>query len=108
MNTTQAKDRAAQRRFNVMVNRELVWQLHHHAEALTIVEVAASLPVPDGADRLAVGDSPDSLTWGGAIQRVGSKTVIGPDGCERRVPVWKLGDREKAKRYFMTTAREVV
>ena len=103
----QVKDRAAQRRFNVMVFRESVWRLHHNAEALTVAEVAATLPVPEGADRAAVED-PHELAWIGAVQRAGSKTVVEFDGRTRRVEVWKLGDCEAAKWFFMTTAREVV
>ena len=106
----QDSDRTAQRRFVAVVNRQLIRRLFA-SECLAIVEVVAEItaevPPPEGGWP-PVDDFANELGWTGAIERAGSKVVVEHDGREREVPVFRLGNVEAAKRYFMTSAREAV
>ena len=100
--TAQRKEHAdAQRRFTTRIHRELVIRLLG-GEVLTVGEVRDTVPVPSGVivDQGAAADFPSALMRIGAVKRAGSVEVRGDDGRCRQAPLWGLGSREAAEKFF--------
>jgi hypothetical protein len=67
----------------------------------TMDDVHAAVGVPDGINPICLGAVPGSLARASIIEHAGSVPTKRPNAHARPLSVWRLADREAAKRWLM-------